>query len=101
MVVNAERPGYAESPGFAESPGPAERLRSTGHGHHGRPGRPGHGGGTTGSAQDVARRYQEFSWREARGRSDAHEELSARIGQDQELCELLAGSLPAGNKQQP
>ncbi|MFD8548623.1 DUF2332 family protein [Streptomyces sp. NPDC059649] len=101
MVVNAERPGYSESPGHAESPGPAARLRSTGHGHHGHPGRPGRSGGTSGSAQDVARRYQEFSWREARGRSDAHEELSARIGQDQELCELLAGSLPAGNKQQP
>ncbi|BDM73743.1 hypothetical protein HEK616_72300 [Streptomyces nigrescens] len=104
MVVNAERPGHSErpgpseSPGYAENPGPAERLRNTGHGRHGRPG---HRGGTTGSAQDVARRYQEFSWREARGRSDAHEELSARIGQDQELCELLAGSLPAGDKQQP
>ncbi|WP_078872387.1 DUF2332 domain-containing protein [Streptomyces sp. NRRL S-337] len=104
MVVNAERPGHSlrpghsESPGYAENPGPAERLRNAGHGRHGRPG---HGGVTTGSAQDVARRYQEFSWREARGRSGAHEELSARIGQDQELCELLAGSLPAGNKQQP
>ncbi|MFF4290344.1 DUF2332 family protein [Streptomyces sp. NPDC001633] len=110
MVVNAERPGHSlhpghserpghvESPGYAESPGPAERFRSAGPGRHGRPG---HGGVPTGNAQDVARRYQEFSWREARGRSDAHEELSARIGQDQELCELLAGSLPAGNKQQP
>ncbi|MEU9503482.1 DUF2332 domain-containing protein [Streptomyces sp. NPDC048196] len=110
MVVNAERPGHSlhpghserpgpfESPGYAESPGPAEPLRNAGHGRHGRPG---HGGVPTGNAQEVARRYQEFSWREARGRSDAHEELSARIGQDQELCELLAGSLPAGDKQQP
>ncbi|MFH9246203.1 DUF2332 family protein [Streptomyces lydicus] len=49
----------------------------------------------------MARRYQEFSWREARGRSAAHEELSARIGADAELCDLLSGSLPAGNKQQP
>ncbi|GAA2299968.1 hypothetical protein Scani_71620 [Streptomyces caniferus] len=49
----------------------------------------------------VAERYREFSWRRARGRSAAHEELSARIGQDPELCDLLSGSLPAGAKQQP
>ncbi|MGW1378563.1 DUF2332 family protein [Streptomyces sp. NPDC002446] len=58
-------------------------------------------GGTTPGPRDVAERYREFSWREARGRSDAHEELSARISQDPEFCDLLAGSLPAGNKQQP
>lgn len=49
----------------------------------------------------VAERYREFSWRRARGRSAAHEELSARIGQDPELCDLLSGSLPAGAGQQP
>ncbi|MCF3172904.1 DUF2332 family protein [Streptomyces sioyaensis] len=57
--------------------------------------------GAAGGAWAVAERYREFSWREARGRSKAHEELSARIGQDQEFCELLSGSLPAGEKQQP
>ncbi|WP_432003774.1 DUF2332 family protein [Streptomyces sioyaensis] len=57
--------------------------------------------GAAGGAWAVAERYREFSWREARGRSEAHEELSARIGHDQEFCELLAGSLPAGEKQQP
>lgn len=58
-------------------------------------------GVASGSAEDVARRYWEFSWQEARGRSDAHAELSARISRDPELCDLLSGSLPAGNKQQP
>ncbi|MFE1775898.1 DUF2332 domain-containing protein [Streptomyces sp. NPDC059008] len=53
------------------------------------------------AAADVAERYREFSWREARGRSDAHAELTARISQDPEFCDLLSGSLPAGNKQQP
>ncbi|MFJ5799674.1 DUF2332 family protein [Streptomyces decoyicus] len=52
-------------------------------------------------AWGVAGRYREFSWRQARGRCTAHEELSARIGQDPELCDLLSGSLPAGDKQQP
>ncbi|MFG2831855.1 DUF2332 family protein [Streptomyces sp. NPDC048434] len=52
-------------------------------------------------AWEVAERYGEFSWRRARGRSAAHEELSAWISQDQELCDLLSGSLPAGGKQQP
>ncbi|MFH8567853.1 DUF2332 domain-containing protein [Streptomyces sp. NPDC017993] len=53
------------------------------------------------SAQTVADRYREFSWQQARGQSDAHEELTARISQDAEFCDVLAGSLPAGNKQQP
>ncbi|MEU9120532.1 DUF2332 domain-containing protein [Streptomyces sp. NPDC048506] len=55
----------------------------------------------SGSAQDVARRYRHFSRWEAYGRSAAHTELTARISQDPELCDLLSGSLPAGNKQQP
>lgn len=49
----------------------------------------------------LAERYREFSWRQARGRSAAHEELSARISQDPELCDLLSGSLPAGGAQRP
>ncbi|MFF8790014.1 DUF2332 family protein [Streptomyces sp. NPDC015125] len=49
----------------------------------------------------LAERYREFSWRQARGRSAAHEELSARISQDPEFCDLLSGSLPAGGAQQP
>ncbi|MFF2925601.1 DUF2332 domain-containing protein [Streptomyces celluloflavus] len=53
------------------------------------------------NAQTVADRYRDFSWRQARGRSEAHEELTARISQDPEFCDLLSGSLPAGNKQQP
>ncbi|MFD9816243.1 DUF2332 family protein [Streptomyces sp. NPDC059080] len=53
------------------------------------------------NARALAARYQDFSWWEARGRCAAHEELAARIGQDPELCELLAASLPLGNKQQP
>ncbi|WP_234386072.1 DUF2332 domain-containing protein [Streptomyces lydicus] len=122
MVVNAESTGNVESLANAGrhrtgSGSDAGRGSGPGHGHgpghgygpgHGRGhgGGPGSGGGArsgggAGSAWDVARRYQEFSWREARGRSDAHEELSARIGADAELCDLLSGSLPAGNKQQP
>ncbi|MEV0371348.1 DUF2332 domain-containing protein [Streptomyces sp. NPDC050636] len=58
-------------------------------------------GNVVSSAQAVADRYREFSWQQARGRSDAHEELTARISQDPEFCDLLSGSLPAGNKQQP
>ncbi|MFB7636004.1 DUF2332 domain-containing protein [Streptomyces sp. NPDC056149] len=58
-------------------------------------------GNVVNAPQEVADRYREFSWQQARGRSEAHEELAARIGQDDEFCELLAGSLPAGNKQQP
>src|SRR5437660_10975685 len=61
----------------------------------------GNAGNTVNSPQEVAARYREFSRQQARGRSDAHEELTARIGRDDELCELLAASLPAGNKQQP
>ncbi|MFG2140483.1 DUF2332 family protein [Streptomyces sp. NPDC048650] len=53
------------------------------------------------SAQTVADRYREFSWQRARGRSDAHAELTARISHDPEFCDLLSGSLPAGNKQRP
>ncbi|MFJ9417081.1 DUF2332 family protein [Streptomyces sp. NPDC101227] len=53
------------------------------------------------SAQTVADRYREFSWQQARGRSDAHAELTARISHDAEFCDLLSGSLPAGNKQRP
>ncbi|PBC83335.1 MULTISPECIES: DUF2332 domain-containing protein [unclassified Streptomyces] len=49
----------------------------------------------------LAERYREFSWRQARGRSAAHEELSARISHDPELCDLVSGSLPAGGAQQP
>ncbi|AZS72705.1 DUF2332 domain-containing protein [Streptomyces lydicus] len=64
-------------------------------------GNTGNAGRAAGIAWGVAERYREFSWWEARGRSDAHEELSARISQDAELCDLLSGSLPAGNKQQP
>ncbi|MFJ5952068.1 DUF2332 family protein [Streptomyces noursei] len=64
-------------------------------------GNTGNAGSTVNTPRDVAVRYREFSWHEARGRSDAHEELSARIGQDDEICELLARSLPSGNKQQP
>ncbi|MFF8373695.1 DUF2332 family protein [Streptomyces lydicus] len=122
MVVNAESTGNVESlanagrhrtgsgsdagrgsgPGHGHGPGPGP-----GYGHgRGHGSGPGSGGGAgsgdgAGGAWDVARRYQEFSWREARGRSDAHEELSARIGADAELCDLLSGSLPAGDKQQP
>ncbi|MFJ5680668.1 DUF2332 domain-containing protein [Streptomyces sp. NPDC093097] len=58
-------------------------------------------GNVVNTPQEVADRYREFSRQQARGRSDAHEELTARIGQDDEFCELLSGSLPAGNKQQP
>ncbi|WP_274914910.1 DUF2332 domain-containing protein [Streptomyces sp. WZ-12] len=58
-------------------------------------------GNVVNTPQEVADRYREFSWQQARGRSEAHEELATRIGQDDEFCELLAGSLPAGNKQQP
>ncbi|MFB6439969.1 DUF2332 family protein [Streptomyces sp. NPDC056411] len=83
MVVNAGSTGHAES------------RTHTGH-------LTTHGGGPLpGSPPDVSLRYREFSWWEARGRSDAHEELSARIGHDPELCDLLSGSLPAGGKQQP
>lgn len=64
-------------------------------------GNTGNAGRAAGHAWGVAERYGEFSWREARGRSDAHEELTARISQDAEFCDLLSGSLPAGNKQQP
>ncbi|MFI0790626.1 DUF2332 domain-containing protein [Streptomyces lydicus] len=106
MVVNAESTGNVESlanAGRHRTGSGSDAGRGSGPGHgpgHGHgPGR-GHGSGP-GGAWDVARRYQEFSWREARGRSDAHEELSARIGEDAELCDLLSGSLPAGNKQQP
>ncbi|MFI9052646.1 DUF2332 family protein [Streptomyces sp. NPDC053427] len=53
------------------------------------------------SAQTVADRYREFSWNQARGRSDAHAELTARISHDAEFCDLLSGSLPAGNAQRP
>ncbi|MEU3710588.1 DUF2332 domain-containing protein [Streptomyces catenulae] len=53
------------------------------------------------NAPALAARYRDFSWWEARGRCAAHEELTARIGHDRELCELLAASLPVGNKQQP
>ncbi|MFF4950993.1 DUF2332 family protein [Streptomyces chattanoogensis] len=53
------------------------------------------------SAQTVADRYREFSWQQARGRSDAHAELTARISQDAEFCDLLSGSLPAGDTQRP
>ncbi|MCZ1009085.1 DUF2332 domain-containing protein [Streptomyces lydicus] len=52
-------------------------------------------------AWEVAERYREFSWCQARGRSAAHAELSARISQDPELCDLLSGSLPADGAQQP
>ncbi|MFF2811195.1 DUF2332 domain-containing protein [Streptomyces sp. NPDC058000] len=64
-------------------------------------GNAGTAGNTVNNPREVADRYRQFSWQQARGQSDAHEELSARIGQDDEFCELLAGSLPAGNKQQP
>ncbi|GAA2618006.1 DUF2332 domain-containing protein [Streptomyces tubercidicus] len=64
-------------------------------------GNTGNTGRAAGNAWGVAERYREFSWREVRGRSDAHEELSARISQDAEFCDLLSGSLPAGDKQQP
>lgn len=64
-------------------------------------GNTGNAGRAAGNAWGVAERYREFSWWEARGRSDAHEELSARISQDPEFCDLLSGSLPAGSKQQP
>lgn len=63
-------------------------------------GHTGHVGGA-GGAWAVAERYREFSWHRARGRSEAHEELSARIGQDEEFCALLSGALPAGEKQEP
>ncbi|MFC6065174.1 DUF2332 domain-containing protein [Streptomyces ochraceiscleroticus] len=53
------------------------------------------------SAQAVADRYAEFSWQQARGESEAHEELTARISQDPEFCDFLGASLPPGNKQQP
>ncbi|MFJ8675578.1 DUF2332 family protein [Streptomyces sp. NPDC093589] len=53
------------------------------------------------NAQAVADRYAEFSWWQARGRSPAHEELTARISQDAEYCDLLSGALPVGDKQQP
>ncbi|MGW1840655.1 DUF2332 family protein [Streptomyces sp. NPDC002067] len=53
------------------------------------------------NAPALAARYRDFSWWQARGRCAAHEELTARIGQDQELCELLAASLPAGDRQHP
>ncbi|MFI1204879.1 DUF2332 domain-containing protein [Streptomyces sp. NPDC020883] len=69
--------------------------------HTGNGGNAGNTGNTVNSPQEVAARYREFSWQQARGRSDAHEELTARIGRDDELCELIAASLPAGNKQQP
>ncbi|WEB41810.1 DUF2332 domain-containing protein [Streptomyces yunnanensis] len=61
----------------------------------------GNAGNTVSTPQEMAVRYWEFSRQQARGRSDAHEELSARISHDDELCELLAASLPAGHKQQP
>ncbi|MFH8409015.1 DUF2332 family protein [Streptomyces sp. NPDC018019] len=53
------------------------------------------------SARELADRYVDFAWYQARGQSDAHEELAARIGHDPEFCAHLARSLPAGNKQQP
>ncbi|MFG2224411.1 DUF2332 domain-containing protein [Streptomyces sp. NPDC048644] len=53
------------------------------------------------NGQTLADRYRDFSWWQARGQCEAHEELTARISQDPEFCELLAGSLPPGNKQQP
>ncbi|MBZ4014671.1 DUF2332 domain-containing protein [Streptomyces purpurogeneiscleroticus] len=53
------------------------------------------------SAQAVADRYAEFSWQQARGESEAHEELTARISRDPEFCDFLGASLPPGNKQQP
>ncbi|MCK7625406.1 DUF2332 domain-containing protein [Streptomyces sp. RS10V-4] len=60
-----------------------------------------HTGNVVNNPQEVAERYREFSWHQARGRSEAHAELAARISGDAELCDLLAGSLPAGAKQQP
>ncbi|UNO41190.1 DUF2332 domain-containing protein [Streptomyces sp. MST-110588] len=53
------------------------------------------------SEQAVADRYRTFSWQQARGQSDAYEELTARISQDADFCDHLSRSLPAGNKQQP
>ncbi|MEU6114067.1 DUF2332 domain-containing protein [Streptomyces sp. NPDC047117] len=53
------------------------------------------------SAQAVADRYADFAWQQARGESDAHEELTARISQDPDFCDFLAVSLPHGNQQQP
>ncbi|MFI8995413.1 DUF2332 domain-containing protein [Streptomyces sp. NPDC053542] len=53
------------------------------------------------SAQAVADRYAEFSWQQARGESEAHEELTARISQDPEFCDFLGASLPPGTEQQP
>ncbi|MFI0258543.1 DUF2332 family protein [Streptomyces sp. NPDC017056] len=53
------------------------------------------------SAQAVADQYVDFAWYQARGQSDAHEELTARIGHDPEFCDHLARSLPAGDKQRP
>ncbi|MGW7574222.1 DUF2332 family protein [Streptomyces sp. NPDC054765] len=70
-------------------------------GHTGHTGHTGNVESAATGAWGVAERYREFSWHQARGRSGAHAELSARIGQDPELCDLLSGSLPAGGKQQP
>ncbi|POX39770.1 DUF2332 domain-containing protein [Streptomyces sp. Ru73] len=53
------------------------------------------------SAQAVADRYADFSWQQARGESDAHEELTARISRDPEFCDFLGASLPPGDKRQP
>lgn len=53
------------------------------------------------SAHAVADRYAEFSWQQARGESEAHEELTARISQDPEFCDFLGASLPPGTEQQP
>ncbi|WP_030623428.1 DUF2332 family protein [Streptomyces sclerotialus] len=53
------------------------------------------------SAQAVADRYADFSWQQARGESEAHEELTARISQDPEFCDFLGASLPPGDEQQP
>ncbi|KOT79581.1 hypothetical protein ADK70_30405 [Streptomyces rimosus subsp. pseudoverticillatus] len=53
------------------------------------------------SARALADRYVNFAWYQARGQSDAHEELAARIGHDPEFCAHLARCLPDGEKQQP
>ncbi|KOT89711.1 hypothetical protein ADK86_28625 [Streptomyces sp. NRRL F-5755] len=53
------------------------------------------------SVRALADRYVNFAWYQARGQSDAHEELAARIGHDPEFCAHLARCLPDGEKQQP
>ncbi|MFI0716928.1 DUF2332 domain-containing protein [Streptomyces inhibens] len=89
MVVNVGNAGHAES------------ATNTGHLAHTSYTTSDERIDSAAGTRGVAERYRDFSWREARGRSDAHEELSARISQDPEFCDLLSGSLPAGNKQQP